>query len=492
MVFSQIKKIKSLLFENNTVRQTIFKNTFWLTMADMVNKLLKLVLLIYVARILGATEYGKFNFAFAFVYLFSVIANLGVGEITVREFAKEEGREKEFPSIISLKILLSLGAMIFIFFGSFLITHDSEIHQLIWILAIYLLMDSFIYLFCCFFRARQQMQYEALSRAIQALMLTGVGFFMLFNFPSPQGLSYSYVISALVALVFLLMIFLFKARSIKIEWDRSIWRKYLVMSWPLALVAALTMIYNQIDSVMMGHLNQMTETGWYNAAYRIAGSVLVLNGLISISFYPVLSKYFKESKELLQKVWNYHMEIMIFLSFPLMVGGVILAPKIINFIYDKTFAPSILAFQILIVMVGVSFLQSPFNYILIAANQQKKLFWAILSGAIINVILNLILIPRFSLYGASVATLFTWLVLLSACAYFTYRYTPISPVKSRLLRMGIISVLSAAIMAAVILSANIYNLIFFFSISIGFIVYIAAFLVLRFITKKLNYAYVKK
>ena len=427
MKIKNFAEIKSFLFDNKTVKQTIFKNTFWLAVAEVLSKLLKLVLLIYVARILGATEYGKFTFAFAFVYLFAILADLGIGEVAVREFARDGRKEKEFPSIFSLKILLNLGTLILIFVSSFFITSNPEIRKLIWILAIYLLMDSFNYLICCFFRARQQMQYEAFARIFQALTLTATGFFVLFNFPSVWGMSYSYLFAAASALIFLLLVFTLKFRLFRIEWNKIVWQRYLAMSWSLALIGGLTMIYNQIDSVMMGYWNQITEIGWYNASYGIAGAFLVVSSFVSTSFYPAQSKYFKESKEILQKIWNYQMEIMIFLSVPLVVGGILLASKLIGFIYDSSFSPAVLAFQILIVMTGISYLQTPFNRLLIATNQQKKLFWAVFSGTIINIILNIILIPRFSLYGAALATVFTWLVLLLLCLYITYRYTPVNP-----------------------------------------------------------------
>ena len=198
-----IDKIKIFLFHNAGVRQTIFKNTFWLAISEVVIKLLKLVLLIYVAKILGATEYGSFNFAFAFVYLFAILADLGIGQIVVREFAGEQEKEKEFSAIFSLKVLLNLVTIFLVFITSFFITSDDVIQKLIWILAIYLFIDSLFAILLSFFRARQMMQYEAFARVIQALVLVGAGFFILFNFPSAENLSYSYVFSILVALIFL-------------------------------------------------------------------------------------------------------------------------------------------------------------------------------------------------------------------------------------------------------------------------------------------------
>jgi O-antigen/teichoic acid export membrane protein len=252
------------------------------------------------------------------------------------------------------------------------------------------------------------------------------------------------------------------------------------------------MIYNQIDSVMLGYQNQITETGWYNASYGIAGAVLLFSGFISLSFYPALSKYFKESREMLQKVWDSQMDIMIFLAVPLMVGGVALGPQIINFIYGSDYLPATLSFQILIVMAGITYLQSPFNRILIAVNQQKKLFWATLFGAAVNVILNLILIPRFSLNGSALATVFTWLVLLVSCVIFTYRYTPIKIINLRFVWVAALSIFSAFIMYLAILNAKAFHLHLLFSILIGFVVYLGAFFALRFITNKLKYVYARK
>lgn len=494
MRIKNLTDIKSILFSNQTIKQTIFKNTFWLAMAETVTKLLKLVLLIYVARILGATEYGKFSFAFAFVYIFAILADLGVGEIVIREFAREEKKEKEFPAILSFKILLNLITLILVFISSFFITADPGIQKLVWILAVYLLIDNFIYFICCFFRARQEMQYEAFAKVVQALAIAGAGFFVIFNFPSATNLSYSYVFAGLVALIFLFFIFLLKLKDyqLKIEFNRAIWKKYLLMSWPLALAGTLAMIYGQIDSVMMGYWNQITETGWYSAAYRLVGAVLMICGFISLSFYPALSKCFKESKESLQRVWDSQMEIMFFLAVPLAVGGTVFAPQIIKFVYDSSYLPAVLAFQLLMLMAGICYLQNPFNHLLVAVNQQKKLFWVTFLGAVVNVILNFILIPRFSLYGAAAATTVTWLILLMVCIYFTRKYTTIEPFNLRFLRTGLIVIFSALIMYLAILKLNFYNLHLFPAVLLGASVYFVSFVALKFTINKLSYAYVRK
>ncbi len=475
--------IKSIFFHNKTTKQTIFKNSFWLAINEGISKLAKLVLLIYVARILGATDYGKFTFALAFVSLFLIFFDFGLAQITTREFSREKEKENEFPSLFSLKLILGLGTLPLILIVSFFITPSLLIQKIIWILAVCFFIEGLFEILVAFFRARQKMEYEAFVKTLESLILVGVGLFTLFYCPSIINLSYSYLFGAFVALIFALVIFHFKFQRISFNWNKSVWKKYLYISWPLGLVAILSTIYNQIDSVMMGYWGMITETGWYNAAYRIVWPTLIPISLISVSFFPVLSRCFKESKEKLQKAWDYQNEIMIFLAIPLTVGGVILAPKIIDFIYGSSFVPSILAFQILITTSGIMFLYNAFYQVLVVVDQQKNIFWAVLAGAIINIILNIILIPKFSLYGAAVATVIAQILVFFLLFRFTLKFTSINLFTSRtfLFFLGVIG--SSAVMYFTIIQQQIYNLHVLLSILIGIAVYSAAIFAFKYVIK---------
>jgi O-antigen/teichoic acid export membrane protein len=483
--------IKSLFFENKSIKQTIFKNTFWLAAASAINKFLKFVLFIYIARILGATEFGKFTFALAFAGLFIIFADFGLSQITTRELAREKEKEKEFSAILSLKILLCLGTLILILIGSFFITPDPLIQKIIWILAICLLAGNFSGIIFAFFQARQKMEYQALASVLETLLVTGVGLFILFNFPSVENLSYSYLFAALVVLIFVLIFFHFKIQKIFFSWDKLIWKKFLLMSWPLALAGMAGAICNQTDSVMMGYFGQINQTGWYNAAYRIITVTLIPVGFISASFYPVLSKSFGESKERLQKVWNYNMKIIIFFGVPLVVGGMVLAPKIINFVYNSEYLPSVLAFQILTIMAGIIFLYTPFYSLLVVSDHQKKIFWAVFLGATINVVLNLILIPKFSLYGAAFATIITQFLIFLLLLRFTLKFTLINPFNFKLFFSLIVAFLSGLVMYIAISRPQIFNLHVLFSILVGTLVYFFVLFSLIFTIRKIKYFYEK-
>ena len=474
---------KDFFLKNSGIKQTIAKNTLWLAIAEGITRFLKLFLIIYIARILGATEYGKFTFALAFVSLFAIFSDFGISTIMIREIARDKEKEKEFPSLISLKLILSIGTLLLICIGSFFITVDPVIRGIIWILGAYIVVGSFSSIIYAFFHARQKMEYDAWAKILQAIAVTGAGFFILFNFPSVQNLSLAYLFAAVIALIFIFIIFHFKIYHLKLDFNKKIWKNVLTLSWPLALGGAVGSICANTDSIMMGYWGQITETGWYNASQRVMAVALIPTGLIGASFFPALSKFLGESKEKLQKSWNYFMEIMIFLSVPLVIGGVALASKIIDFVYDPSYFPSVLAFQILIITGGIIILGSPFSYALIISNQQKKAFWVIFAGAIVNVILNFILIPKYSLYGAAITTLIAGSLVLFLFFRFTLKFTKIQPVSLKLFSTFLIASISGMFMYLAISFPDIYNLYIVYIILIGILVYSFTFFILKNVIK---------
>jgi len=478
-----ISNPNAFFLKNLGTKQTIAKNTFWLAVAEGITRFLKLFLIIYVARILGATEYGKFTFALAFVSLFAIFSDFGISSITTRELAREKEKEKEFPAILSLKFVLSIGTLILICLGSFFITLDPVIRGIIWILGIYIIISSFSSIIYAFFQARQKMEYQAWAKILQAIAVTGAGFFILFNFPSVQNLSLSYLFASLVALMFILLLFHFKVYRLKISFNSIIWRNVLLMSWPLALGGAMGSICANTDSIMMGYWGQITQTGWYNAVQRIVAVALIPTGLIASSFFPALSKFFGQSKEKLQKGWNYFMEIMIFIAVPLVIGGIALATKIIDLVYGPSYLYSVLAFQILIATGGVVILSGPFSQALVVSNQQKKTFWIVLLGAILNVILNFILIPKYSLYGAALTSLTASLLMLFLFFKFTLRFTRVQPINLKLISTFIIALISSMIMYLVISFPGVYNLYIVYIILVGTLVYFPTFFIFKKVLK---------
>jgi len=465
-----ISFFKKLFLENRSLKQIVAKNTFWLVSAEVISRVLALFLVIYIARILGATEYGKFTFAFSFASIMAILCDLGLADISTREFSRNKENESKLAGILGIEAILCFLTLIIAVIGSFFITTDQVIRQSIWILTLLILSNGFFGIIFSFLRARQKMEYEAGIKILQAFINWAAVFLIIFNIPSVINLSYGYFLSNAIVLIATLIFFNFYFQKLSLSFDKKN-LEILKISWPLSLGLMIAWIYISLNSVMLGAFNLITENGWYNAASKISIVAILPASLIIKSFYPVLSSLFVSSKEKLQKAWNYLMELMILLALPTVVGGIALSSKIIKSFYGSDFIPSILALQLLMVAVGISFLNYPYAAILVVSDHQKRNFGLIIFGAILNIILNLFLIPMFGFYGTIISTIISSLVVFLLTIFYSQKMGLISPFNKDLFKVSLMSLISSFAMYFVIVSNFIAGLNIIFVVLIGAFIY---------------------
>jgi len=215
-------RIKSLFLENIGFKQTILKNTFWLSLAELIARLTGLVLAIYMARILGASGYGQFTFAFSFVSLVAIFLDLGIIDTSIREFSRSRENERKISEIFTLEIFLCIATLFIATVASFFITGSPLIRKTIFILTFFIISNSLMGIIFALLRARQRMEYESVIRIFQALLSLVLVLLVLFIVPSVVNLSYAYLISNLLVLVIILALFHFYFQPIKIIWNKNI------------------------------------------------------------------------------------------------------------------------------------------------------------------------------------------------------------------------------------------------------------------------------
>ena len=418
-------RLRALLFENTSVRQSLLKNAFWMSISEGFGKAFRAVLLIYLARVLGPNEYGILNFAMSFVAIFVSFLDFGLSSIITREMASDDKAEKDFPALLVLKFLLTIGTVLIIWTGSFFITADPGMQKVIRVLTFVSAIGQFPEFFYAFWRARQRMEFEAWANIGNVSLVTIATFLVIFNWPSAEMISYGYLLCSILTLIAVSLLFYSIFLPFGVAFETAVWKKFLFMSYPLALTSIFGMLYSYVDSILMGYLGQITQTGSYHAALKIIYVILTPVSIISMSFFPVLSKFSRESPQRLQKVMNYHIGISLFLAIPIVGGGILLAPRIINFLYGPAYSASVKALEILLLMAGFSFFCNPLSNLLVANNQQGKIFWVSILGSIVNIVLNVFLIPRFSLYGAAVSSVVCYGVMLLLYLYLSKKFTPV-------------------------------------------------------------------
>lgn len=432
-------------------KNAVLQNVIWLGLGEGISRLLLLSLMVFAARLLGPEEFGMFSFAFAFVSLCVIFGDFGLPSIVTRELSQEPRQEKEFSSLIILKFLLAGGAFVLMWAGSFLVTVDPIIRNLILVLAVYILTRDFLEIIFAFLHARQRMEYEAIAKVLQAVIVVGIGFFFVSRIPSAEVLSYALLFATVIAAALISVLFwVFYLRSPRLRLNFMLWKRALILSWPLGFAMAFGALYIYADSLMLGFFREIVEVGWYNSAFRIMGAAMIPMTFIAASFYPLLSRLFKESQEIFQELWDSQMKIMIILAAPLVIGGFLTASKIVDFFYGVEYAPAVFALQLLIFAAGVHFLYNPYGMALIISGHQKKHLYGTVIVALANIFFNILFIPRFGLYGAGFATIISYFLLLILEAGFVRRFTNIRIWNTVFTRAFVVAITASLVMALVI------------------------------------------
>jgi O-antigen/teichoic acid export membrane protein len=186
--------------------------------------------------------------------------------------------------------------------------------------------------------------------------------------------------------------------------DLGIWKELLKNSWPLALSVVFMSICARIDQVMLFQMKGKEELGFYAAAVKLAESPFMIAGAFLASVFPLLFEYAVTSPDVFKRIYQISFKYLMIFIIPIAVMTTLYSKQIILVCYGRDFLPSQIALAILIWATVFGYTGWVHSNLLIATNLQ--LFDIIFTGfpAFLNVVLNLILIPKYSFIGAAIAT----------------------------------------------------------------------------------------
>jgi O-antigen/teichoic acid export membrane protein len=238
----------------------------------------------------------------------------------------------------------------------------------------------------------------------------------------------------------------------------------------------LIKIYYTFDTVMLGFMKGQAVVGWYNAAYKIVLLFIGFAGLFGSAIYPVLSRCHKESEAELERFVFQFARASVSFGFPIAVGGTMLGAHIIDFVYGPAYHPGVLPLQLLIWSVLTVYFNCSFAFCLLACNRQREYLYSASAGTATNLILNLILIPKYGMVGAGVATVACEVVVLGLILFYSRRVVKALPWAHLLKVFG----------ASSFMGVSLYLLDGSLPLKIlaGASVYLAAMIALRGVTRK--------
>lgn len=401
--------------------QKILTNTGWLFADKILRMGVGLFVGVWIARYLGPEQFGHYNFALAFVSLFSAFASLGLDRIVVRDIVKDRSRKDEIlGTVFVLKLFGGLIAFGLIIGTIFILRPDDNLtHWLVGISAAGMIFQAFDTI-DFWFQSQVKSKYTVYAKGTAFLLITFVKIVLVSVKASLMAFAWAGLAEMIIGSIALIVVYRINKQYVK-AWRSSVSlaRRLLKNSWPLILSGIMIMIYMRIDQIMLGNMIGNHEVGIYSAAVRLAEVWYFIPLSIVSSLFPSIieAKQISDSffYEKLQKLYN----LMVFLAFIVAIPTTFLSDWVIKNLYGADYSKagtllSVLIWAGLFVNLGVA--RSSF---LTAMNWTRAHFVTAFLGCLINVILNYILIPVYEGMGAVISTCVAyWFATHGACFFY--------------------------------------------------------------------------
>lgn len=394
--------------------QKVVKNSILLFALKISQYVFLFVFTVYAARYLGVERFGKLTFALSFTALFLLVSDFGLSRLITREIA---GKNSEINLIGSngllLKIPLSIISFLLIVIIINLMGYPQDTTYMVYILGVSIVLYSYAIFFSGIFRGWEKMEYEFISMFWEKPILLILGLWFIHKGMGLISLSYVFLISRFV--VFAIGLFIYnKIKPIRIKFDLDFCKRLFKKSMPFGLFVIFGTLYFQIDTVILSYIKGDEAVGIYQAVVRLIIILMIIPEAFTESLFPRMTKYFYTSKEHLDLIYKKAFKVLLITGLPITAILLILSQKIIFFIFGESFSKSAGILQILSVVIIFRFLAYVPGTLLTAIEKQKIRMRITGLSCLINILLNLLLIPHFSFWGAAIANLLTHVFLFSS------------------------------------------------------------------------------
>lgn len=400
----QKAKVKSVKF--NMIMNAI------LTMSNII---FPLITFPYATRILLPAGMGKISFATSVVAYFSMFAQLGIPTYGVRTCAKIRDDKEKLSKTVQELLLINIITVLIsyaVFAGAILtVPRFNREKELLIIMGISILLNAMGVEWL--YKALEQYSYITI-RSIIFKVVALLSMFLLIHNKEDYIIYGGITIFAASASNILNFINLRKHITLKPLGGYEL-KKHMKPMLVFFAVSVAATIYTNLDNVMLGFMKDDTEVGYYTAAVKVKTILVSLITSASVVLLPRASLYIeKGEKDKFYRILNKTLRLILIMAIPLTIYFIMYAEESILLLSGKEFIDSILPMQIImptLIFIGMTNLIG--IQMLVPLGKEMLVFWSEVAGAIIDLILNAILIPSYGAAGAAVGTLVAEIAVLT-------------------------------------------------------------------------------
>lgn len=384
----------------------ILNNITWLFFDKFIRMGVGLLVGVWIARYLGPEQFGLMNYALAFVALFAAVANLGLNSIVVRDLVQDPANANtSMGTSFVLSVLGGFSAFCLSLLAINYARPDDELAKVIVVLLSLLMVFKATDVVRYWFESQVQSKYVVWMENGIFLIFAAIKIGLIVAEAPLLAFIWALFAEGLLVSTGLMIVYALQGGQIR-AWIARISRARNLIkdSWPLTLSGLAIMVYMRIDQIMLGQMLGDESVGIYSAAVKISEVWYFIPMVIAASVFPSIIEAKKQGEvsyyQRLQKL----SDLMLLLALAGAIPMTFLSDWIIGLLFGNAYqlAGSVLAIHIwsgLFVFLGLAS-----GKWFIIEGLQKYYFYRTISGAFVNVGLNLFMIPKFGIIGAAWAT----------------------------------------------------------------------------------------
>lgn len=385
---------------------SIGKNFGYNIILTMSTYIFGLIIFPYVSRVLGVDMIGRVNFADQTVNYLRILAAMGVGTVGVREIAScgndREKRSQVFSDIFSFVLILASAALVALALLTFSVPKLAEIKSLLFIGSFYLFFSSIMIEW--FYQGIEDFRFVTIRSVIVKCIYVLLVFLLV---KSPEDFCIYYLLMTGCIVINALINLTYSRRFVRLDLRGAHPGRYAKSILSLGVYMIMLSFFSTFNVIYLGMVKGEHEVGIYTTATKIYMLILGILSAYTAVMMPRMTSLLSENKvdEFKGKLYG-SFNLVFCVAFPLIAGGIILAPQIIGVLAGEQYLEAIPVMRIimpLVLIIGLA--QIWVMQILLPMKKDNVVLWSAIVSAVVGVLLNVSLVGKFSYIGSAAAML---------------------------------------------------------------------------------------
>lgn len=425
-------------------------NAALLSSAQLARTVIGFLFFLFLARKLGPDIFGKYMFAFSLSEIFSIVGDIGLHEYSIRELARRPRQLRQrLGGILALKTLLSGTSAVVMIAITPLMGKDASTSLAVAAFAVAQIGYSWFYASTIAYSVRQDLHIQALVWLLQKALFAGAGVAVLLSGRSFVAVAFSNTFVQFFIGAAAVLIVWKKYGGFVLSLDRERWLGYLKAALPFGLIVAFYLVYFRIDSVMVSFFRGDVEVGQYGAAYNLVSALMFLPSGLVAAMFPKLAGDYRSATDNIDAPFQRAARLLLAVSLPMAVGGWLLARPLVTLLLGPTYKPATTAMAVLVWTLPVWFITFLQGNMLTIIERQRAVAWVGLVNMLLNIGMNLVIIPVYGFTGAAVTTLLTEIAGLLQMFYLLKKNISLAGTAKAALKVAVLSLTMALLILTI-------------------------------------------